>query len=862
MFSCCFKAEAAVSWNASNRDSLRMSAAASSTITTNDALTRPRGVTSALQAPKFVDVATFSRWERIIKDYEDGEDDYMEQYPEDAHHLELLRNDPAKLISNAQSADRLGSYRVDLVELAGLRLEVINSGGEHTLAADDDEHGGSIKRNTMITPPRPPSSSDSRISSTQSQQGGNHRRPPLSSTESSKSIDSMSKAWATKLSMRVSPLQGKISLSGSSRKPGGSKKNVAHIKQAWPLWLVDESFDVVKINAYGRKYDRSLKLTQYHILAISDKGITKVYTYDQIQDVLVDMDGTYESVSLKFRDNTKEHAQFQTPMAAHIAQQITTRIQIRRQLDRQRAGITGSSNMGMHLVPQAGVLYEGEEATTDNFRPSIAGDSNASGAGIESDTTVAPFFPSYSTETIRGIMQSIGSENIKSKSSSTLSFAEALVEQLIPDVAIETSSVPTAAAGGGGSRVSVRVRKDQAGNRMSVGRPTSMASISENTATDWETGTGATDPTTSDTERSSLTLRGSLALRGSTVDLQEEEGVAKMDKLASSLVVVEPNSKEFFVQKALQKLMFEERARECLTRLKFIEDTKKNITDGSMSATDIAQNIRMWVEGMHEYILMKRGTSLATIYILGGTGGASGVGTRDATVATADISSDEINRILDKNLQFATEALGDDMQCADDEEEQNGFNPLKFLRRSTLLAISYLAYVVIEESVYLPLKAALAQAFARDESTLASRDRTLHEKCHRLKHLSQDAWQIPSKQISAVGWDTAIFELKALELQSNPSRGILAIVSTAKSIFAEYEANHLKLSNLGKAEALGADDLVPIFIYVLVQAGLKTPLYNKDLLWSMCHPSQLYGESGYYLTVYESAVSYIEDFEG
>jgi hypothetical protein len=38
--------------------------------------------------------------------------------------------------------------------------------------------------------------------------------------------------------------------------------------------------------------------------------------------------------------------------------------------------------------------------------------------------------------------------------------------------------------------------------------------------------------------------------------------------------------------------------------------------------------------------------------------------------------------------------------------------------------------------------------------------------------------------------------------------------------------------------------LLPIFIYVLCRSNLQTPLRNKDLLWSLCHPDQLYGEPG------------------
>lgn len=61
----------------------------------------------------------------------------------------------------------------------------------------------------------------------------------------------------------------------------------------------------------------------------------------------------------------------------------------------------------------------------------------------------------------------------------------------------------------------------------------------------------------------------------------------------------------------------------------------------------------------------------------------------------------------------------------------------------------------------------------------------------------------------------------------------------------------------GTDVSLGADDLLPIFIYVLSQAELQNPIVNIDLLWTICHPDQLHGEAGYYLTLYESAVEYV-----
>ena len=60
---------------------------------------------------------------------------------------------------------------------------------------------------------------------------------------------------------------------------------------------------------------------------------------------------------------------------------------------------------------------------------------------------------------------------------------------------------------------------------------------------------------------------------------------------------------------------------------------------------------------------------------------------------------------------------------------------------------------------------------------------------------------------------------------------------------------------------IAADDLVPIFLYILSHAtaasSLRHPLQNRDLMWALCHPDQLHGEGGYYLTVYESALEFI-----
>lgn len=68
------------------------------------------------------------------------------------------------------------------------------------------------------------------------------------------------------------------------------------------------------------------------------------------------------------------------------------------------------------------------------------------------------------------------------------------------------------------------------------------------------------------------------------------------------------------------------------------------------------------------------------------------------------------------------------------------------------------------------------------------------------------------------------------------------------------------LAQQGKTDVcIGADDLVPIFLFVFVQAELTCPILCKELMWALCHPDQLQGEGGYYLTVFESSIEFVTE---
>lgn len=63
----------------------------------------------------------------------------------------------------------------------------------------------------------------------------------------------------------------------------------------------------------------------------------------------------------------------------------------------------------------------------------------------------------------------------------------------------------------------------------------------------------------------------------------------------------------------------------------------------------------------------------------------------------------------------------------------------------------------------------------------------------------------------------------------------------------------------GHHDVISADDFLPLFTYVLVQAGLPQLLLVKELMLTLVDDEDTYGECGYYLATLEAASQHICD---
>ncbi len=595
-------------------------------------------------------------WGHLLEEYHDFEVEMTEKYPDllTPEVLENIRVKPELYLSdeNPEVIRELARRRSqieanqELVMVRGIKSRgsiASSESYESTDTNDEDDDKDSLATNkrsgmTMDT------------SDLQSISSTNNR---------------ISTRWARHLSTIV-PVQGAMRFT--------NKSNILHVKPKWPEWLVDESFDVVKVNTFGKKYNRKLKLTEQHILALKDgTGVTKVYTYFDVLKLSLSSDS--KSVTLSFKSDNRSYT-YITPFACHICQQITTRLQVRTALEKSTLSV----------------------------------------ANIE-----------HSTDAMLAIIDAISTDNAKSGTSNYLTFAKTLKNRLLP---------------------------------------------------------------TQNEDNSNNVLESA------------EDDAGTETALSHSFLKIEPGTAEFKVQSAVRSYLYDESTPEGNTRRHFIASFKQE-----QGLTDI----RMWIEGMHEYIFMNRGVHLSAIYY-------------DAVLYGLTPTSDLNN--IDEN---------------------------------TLISISFIIFTVVEESIFTHLNQNILTIIQTPE--LIKREHALVSKMNELAKRSQGDWGIPKDNVSSLGWKSAIFELEGVERNPTPSTRLNAIVRAAKAIYAEYKNEVIpRLSKKGKHDAvLGADDLVPIFIFVLCRSGLLHPIFNKDLLWGLCHPDQLYGESGYYLTIYESAVAYVED---
>ena len=132
------------------------------------------------------------------------------------------------------------------------------------------------------------------------------------------------------------------------------------------------------------------------------------------------------------------------------------------------------------------------------------------------------------------------------------------------------------------------------------------------------------------------------------------------------------------------------------------------------------------------------------------------------------------------------------------------------------------------------------------------------------RNVDQSDFDVPELMRSPRGWTNAIISLAGVYADAIPTRRIASLARTVNLIYEEHDTllQEIKTNN-NETPYMGADELVPIFLYCFARASMNHENVMEIIssLWNLTHPSLRQGEVGYLITVLESAaVIYNEEF--
>ncbi|NXW43115.1 VP9D1 protein, partial [Nyctiprogne leucopyga] len=166
----------------------------------------------------------------------------------------------------------------------------------------------------------------------------------------------------------------------------------------------------------------------------------------------------------------------------------------------------------------------------------------------------------------------------------------------------------------------------------------------------------------------------------------------------------------------------------------------------------------------------------------------------------------------------------------------------------------------LEEAFFPPLWAPLLALY---RTVLQPREAALARSMERHWHAGPADMGLSSRLFPPApgcpAYGSAVEALRLIPLETCPRRKLDCIVRALRGICECAEEYCGPRDGRGPAAAaIGADDLLPILSYVVLQTGLPQLLAECAALEEFIHEGYLIGEEGYCLTSLQSALSYLE----
>lgn len=256
-----------------------------------------------------------AEWQAAINDYQAMEDICREEIEDELLPiLEDLREHPAQFRDKKKYSVNIQTLAAKLMKVHELQKQLESS------KRDDDSSSFGAKLTYYLCFP-------CRGSQLRHSEGDAGHRDTVHVSVNHSMSDKLSAKWALRLN-EISPTQGSLYRGSTSANPMAPFAQPADpsapikIKPKWPDFLIDTYFDVIKINMYGRKMRRIIKLNQHYVVNITNgREISKFYAYREIRRVWLESGNTIVVV-LK---NGKQSV-YMSHIAPHVLQQVSASV--------------------------------------------------------------------------------------------------------------------------------------------------------------------------------------------------------------------------------------------------------------------------------------------------------------------------------------------------------------------------------------------------------------------------------------------------------------------------------------------------------------------------------------------------------
>ncbi|XP_031341576.1 protein sprint isoform X3 [Photinus pyralis] len=188
------------------------------------------------------------------------------------------------------------------------------------------------------------------------------------------------------------------------------------------------------------------------------------------------------------------------------------------------------------------------------------------------------------------------------------------------------------------------------------------------------------------------------------------------------------------------------------------------------------------------------------------------------------------------------------------ERERNHLRSTEFLNLDAILE------GVLHRLVVRPLKCHLQKLFL-DHYTKTGAIRLLADNIQyaSTRPISELAIKPKIMLPSESALQTISHYLIRLQAADSPLEKLEYLLAAIATIFNSVKTS--QLTGSGRSLTLGADDFLPLFVWVLVKTNFIAAEIEAEYMWGLLHPSLLSGEGGYYLTTLSSAVHVLKNFK-